>query len=199
MIKLTNLNKKYENFRWFFTSNNILVVGGKSDEQNEVTLKEFLKPNYIVMHTSAPGSPFMIIQSDKPSRKDVEETAIFTACFSQQWKQNKKKIDVDIFKGNQIYKNKFMKKGTFGVNGEKKTMKVSPLLVLIIQKGKLRAVPKKVSKNTKEKVLAEIKQGRLSKEQAADKISKIIKDKYHFPVSKDEIMVAIPSDKLSVK
>jgi len=195
MIKLTNLEKKYENFRWFFTSNNILVVGGKSDEQNEIVLKEFLKPNYIVMHTSSPGSPFMVIQSNNPSKKDLEETAIFTACFSQQWKLGKKKIDIDVFKGEQIYKITSMKKGTFGVKGVKKTIKVKPELVLVIQNGRLRAVPNTI----KHEVLAEVKQGNLSKENATEKISKIIKDKYHFPVSKDEIMSAIPSSKLSVK
>ena len=195
MQKLSNLDRKYENFRWFFTSSNTLVVGGKNDEQNEIVLKEFLKPNYIIMHTSAPGSPFMVIQSDKPSKKDIEETAIFCACFSQQWKSGKKLIDIDIFKGEQIYKTKTMKTGTFGVKDKKKTFKVKPELVLVIQNGKLRAVPK----STKQEALAEIKQGSLSKEEAAIKISRIIKDKYHFPVSRDEIMSAIPSDKLSVK
>lgn len=195
MIKLTNLDRKYENFRWFFTSNNTLVVGGKSDEQNEIVLKEFLKPNYIVMHTSAPGSPFMVIQSDTPSKKDIEEAAVFCACFSQQWKLKKKKIQIDIFKGEQIYKIPSMKKGTFGVKSRKKTIKVKAELFLVIQNGKLRAVPNA----SKLEVLAHIKQGNLSKEEAVEKIFKIIKDKYHFPVSREEIMSAIPSSKLSVR
>lgn len=195
MQKLSSLDRKYENFRWFFTSNNILVVGGKSDEQNEIVLKEFLKPQFVVMHTSAPGSPFMVIQSDNPSKRDLEETAVFCASFSQQWKLGKRSIEIDIFSGSQVYKTNSMKTGTFGVKGQKKTVKVRPELGLVIQNGKLRAVPKLV----KQKVLAEIKQGNLSKEEAAVKISRIIKDKYHFPISKDEIMSAIPSDKLSVR
>ena len=195
MQKLSNLDKKYENFRWFFTSNNVLVVGGKNDDQNEIVLKEFLKQNYIVMHTTLPGSPFMIIQSDKPTKTDLEETAIFCACFSQQWKLGRKLVDIDVFKGEQIYKTKGMKTGTFGIRGTKKTLKVRPELVLVIQNGKLRGVPK----TSNQEKLAEIKQGNLSKEQAAIKISEKIKDKYHFPISKDEIMSAIPSDKLSVR
>ncbi len=187
--------KDYRNCRWFFTSNNVLVVGGKSDKQNEIVIKNFLRPGYTVMHTSAPGSSFMIIQSNKPTKKDLDETAVVCACFSQQWKEDRKKVDVDIFKGEQIYKTKLMKKGTFGVKGKKKTVKVKPELVLVIQKGKLRAVPS----GTKEKKLSMIKQGKLTKEQAAEKIAKIIKDKFDFPVSKDEIMQAIPSDKIGVK
>ena len=136
-----NPKKDYRNYRWFFTSNNVLVVGGKSDEQNELVLKHFLKPDFTVMHTSKPGSPFMVIQTDKPTKKDLDETAIFTAAFSKQWKNGNKKIDIDIFKGEQVYKIKSMKLGTFGVKGDKQTKKVKPELVLIIQKGKIKAVP----------------------------------------------------------
>jgi len=194
---LSNPAKDYRNYRWFFTSEGNLVIGGKSDEQNEVVIRNFMKPDYTIMHTSLPGSGFMIIQSDNPSKKDLDETAVFCACFSQQWKEvnSKQKIDVDVFKGEQIYKNKSMKIGTFGVKGEKQVKKVKPELVLVIQKGKLRAV----SKTTKEKKLVEIKPGKLSKEQASEKIAKKIRDKFHFPISKEEIMSAIPSDKLDVK
>jgi len=195
---LKQLNKPvYENYRWFFTSTGSLVIGGKSDEQNEIVLKNFLKPNYIVLHTTKPGSPFMIIQSNSPSKKEIEESAIFCACFSQQWKVSKStsNIEIDIFKGEQIYKTKQMKAGTFGVKGKKETLKVKPKLDLIIQKGKLRAVPS----NGHEEKLAEIKPGEMNKEQASEKIAKRISDKYRYPISKDEIMQAIPSDKISVK
>lgn len=193
MIKLATI-KRYENFRWFFTSNDVLVIGGKSDEQNEIVIKEFLKPNYTVLHTKLPGSPFVIIQRDKPTKKDIEEAAIFCACFSQQWKKGEKIIEVDVFRGEQVYKSKDMKIGTFGVKGERKTIKVVPELCLVIQNGKLRAVPK----TKKYETIAIIKQGDLSKEEAVVKISKIIKDKYHYPISKEEILSAIPSDKLKI-
>ena len=189
-------DKKHENHKWFYTSEGTLVVGGKSDEDNETVLRTFLKPNYTVMHTSAPGSPFMIIQSDDPSKKDLNEAAVFTGCFSQQWKKvGNKKIDIDIFKGNQIYKKKDMKIGTFGVKDKKEQMKVKPELVLVMQNGKYRSVPK----NGQEQILAKIKPGKLSKEQASEKIAKMIRDNFHLPVSKDEIMGAIPSGNIDVK
>lgn len=198
MLKPINkLNREYENFRWFFTSEDNLVIGGKSDEQNELVVNKFSKPDYTIMHTSAPGSSFMIIQTNNPSKKELEETGVFTACFSQEWKRGKKKIDIDVFKGEQVYKTKSMKLGSFGIKGDKKTIKVVPELVLIMQKGKLRAVPKTIEK--KNEILAEIKPGNLDKEKASEKIAKKIKDKYHFPVSREEIMQAIPSDKLGVK
>ena len=190
-------NKRHENHKWFYTSEGTLVVGGKSDEDNETVLKTFLKPGYTIMHTSAPGSPFMIIQSDNPTKKDLDEAAIFTGCFSQQWKKTSgsQRISIDVFKGNQIYKKKGMKLGTFGVKGKKEEMKIKPELVVVIQHGKYRAVPK----NGHEQVLAKLKPGKLSKEQASEKIAKMIMANFHLPVSKDELMGAIPSDKIDVK
>ena len=190
-----NPQENYRNYRWFFTSDGTLVVGGKSDEQNETAINNFIKSKYTVMHTSKPGSPFMIIQKENPSEKDLNETAIFTACFSQQWKKGAKTIEIDIFKGSQLYKSKLMKKGTFGIRGGKESVKIKPKLDLIIQKGKLRAVPFA----EKSQKLGEIKPGKLDKEDVANKIAKKISDKFHYPVSKEEILQAIPSDKLGFK
>ena len=198
-LKLLTPAKNYLYYRWFYTSEGKLVVGGKSEDQNELVLKNFRKSNYTIMHTSKPGSPFMIIQTDSPSKKDLDEAAIFCAAFSKEWKNlkgSKGKISIDIFKGNQIFKGKGMKTGTFGVKGKKKTVKVKPELVMIIQKGKLRAVPKV---KIKEQVLVNINPGKMSKDDAVDKIAKKIKDKFHLPVSKDEVMQAIPSGSMSVK
>ena len=68
MLKLKP-QKDYRNYRWFFTSNGVLVVGGKSDEQNELVIRNFLKPDYTIMHTSKPGSPFMILQTSNPDKR----------------------------------------------------------------------------------------------------------------------------------
>jgi len=193
-MKKLNPQKDYRNYRWFLTSDKTLVVGGKSDSQNEEVIKNFLRQEYTVMHTSLPGSPFMIILSEKPSKKDIDETAIITASFSQQWKLGKKNIEIDIFKGENVYKTKAMKIGTFGVKGNKKTRKINPELALVIQRGKLRAV----STKTKEKKLAKITQGKISKEEATVEILDIVRNTYHYPISKEEIMQAIHSDKLKV-
>ena len=121
---------------------------------------------------------------------------MFCGAFSKQWKLGKKQIDVDIFKGNQVFKTKLMKTGTFGVRGRKQKVKVKLELVLVIQKGKLRSVPK-VDRD--EEILANIKPGNLSKEKAAEKIAEKIKSKPNISVSKEEIMQVIPSSEMSVR
>lgn len=153
-------NLQFKNYRWFVTSSGKLVIGGKNAEQNEELIKKCMKgehldldhrtsleewtikkKKYIVMHTKAPGSPFSIILDENPSEKDLEETAIFTASFSQQWKAGKKETQIDIFLLEQIYKNPGMKIGTFGVMDSKDHRKVPLKLNFKKQLNVLRAVP----------------------------------------------------------
>jgi hypothetical protein len=186
------VEKSYEKYRWFFTSSGKLVIGGKSSMQNEEIIS-FVERDDVVMHTETPGSPFCIVKS--PNAKDLQETAVFTACFSHEWKKQKKKSEVHVFKGDQIKKKKGMKQGTFGIIGSINKKKVELKLALDIQARKLRAVPLTAAK----KKLAIITPGTLNKEQATIKIMKIMKTKHGYPVSKEEVMSAIPSDNIEVK
>jgi hypothetical protein len=182
----------YESYRWFFTSSGKLVIGGKSAEQNEEIMSS-VQDDDVIMHTSSPGSPFAIIKN--PSEQDIEEAAIFTACFSHEWKRAKNKAEVHIFRGEQVTKNKGMKTGTFGVQGSIKRKKVELKLVLEFQKGKLRAVP--FVRGKKKGIL--ITPGNLDKNQATNKLMDIIKNKNNYPITRDEIMSAIPSDNMGIK
>jgi hypothetical protein len=188
---MQSFKENYRKYRWFFTSSNKLVIGGKSAQQNEELLKKIKNKNYVIMHTSTPGSPFAVIVSNKkPTKEDLEEAAIFTACFSQQWKQGKKKTHVDIFLSPQLYKLKLMKIGTWGVKPPIKRKAASLELVLTLQKGKLRAVPEKSVK----KHLLKIRPGKTDKTKMAEKIQEVLDNKF----SKEEILSALPSGGVSI-
>jgi len=104
------------NFRKFITSSGKLVLSGKDKETNEELIKQVEKDNW-VLHTKEKGSPFAEIKSDgkKINKKDMREAAIFVAKFSQDWKKNKKDVVIHYFLGKDIFKDKNMKIGTFGV------------------------------------------------------------------------------------
>jgi len=109
------------NFRKFITSSGKLVLGGKSAENNEQLIKQ-AEAGEVVLHTKAPGSPFVNIKG-KASQKDIKEAAIFCARYSQDWRDNKQDVIIHVFKGKDVYKHKDMKLGTFGVK-EVKEIKV---------------------------------------------------------------------------
>jgi hypothetical protein len=192
MKQLTNNFKKY---KWFFTSSNKLVVGGKNASQNDELLSIIKKEKkeFIILHTSKPGSPFSVILSNikNVTKPDIEETAIFTACFSQQWKLGKKTTEVDIFNSSQISKSINMKIGTWGVLGNVKTVLVPLELFLTRQKNILRAVPEKSAKRP----IAKILPGKIDKKDILSKIPILKKEK----ISQEELLSALPAGGIKIE
>lgn len=127
-------------FRKLFTSSGKLMIAGKDAESNEELIKQVGKNEY-VLHTKARGSPFVNIKADKKDvkKKDLKEAAIFCAVYSQAWKKAKIKKDVIVhyFLGEDIYKNKNMKIGTFGVKNYKE---------IIVKKEDLKKFEEKLKK-----------------------------------------------------
>lgn len=108
------------NLRKFTTSSGKQLLAGKDAESNEKLIEQAGKDE-IVLHTKQAGSPFVNIKSgkEKATRKDIKEAAIFCARYSHDWRDNKGDVLVHIFKGKDIFKNKKMKPGTFGVKNFK--------------------------------------------------------------------------------
>jgi len=177
-------------YRWFLTSTKKLVVGGKSSTQNDELLKELKDSgkDYVVMHTSTPGSPFCVIKAQVKNltKEDLEETAIFTGCFSRAWREKKKKTKVDIFTLSQLYKAKRMKVGTWGIEGKVERKTVELELVLTKQNKVLRAVPEKTVK--KKDVLLKIRPGKNDKTLMLAKFQMEIAK----PFTQEELLSALP-------
>ncbi|NCN98657.1 hypothetical protein COU62_01705 [Candidatus Pacearchaeota archaeon CG10_big_fil_rev_8_21_14_0_10_35_219] len=180
---------EYKKYKWFYTKNKKLVVAGKSAENNDKLLKEILDTGkeYWVCHTSHPGSPFSVIIDG--SKKDIEEAAMFTGCFSRAWKQGKKKTKVNIFKSSQLQKIKGMKIGTWGVLGRVEKMEVSLKLVLTKQKNVWKAVPEK---SAGKKILG-ICPGNVDKEKRISVLIDKIKEKSKMKIDKNQLIAALPA------
>ena len=124
-------------FREFKTSSGKIVLAGKDAKSNEELIKQAEK-NEDVFHSAKPGSPFVNIKSSKTNakdrkattegsrspitKKDIREAAIFCALKSQDWRDNKKDVEVHWFNGKDVCKIKGMKLGTFGVKKYKKIL-----------------------------------------------------------------------------
>lgn len=101
-------------FREYITHARTTIFAGKDAKSNEELISQ-VKPDEDVFHTAAPGSPFVNIKG-RAKKEDIIEAAIFCAKYSREWKKNKKEvIEVHSFKGKDIYKEKNMKLGTFGI------------------------------------------------------------------------------------
>lgn len=125
--KLMKNTKKdwYEKFRWFYTSNNLLCVAGRSAETNESLIKKHMEKDDLVFHTDMPGSPFGLIKNGQRNAKeqDIQEMGNFIASFSKAWKRNLLATEVFYVTPNQVSKEakagEYLTKGSFMIYGKK--------------------------------------------------------------------------------
>jgi ADP-ribose pyrophosphatase YjhB (NUDIX family) len=120
-LEVVNSFLRHKNFRRIIAKSGALILGGKDEDSNEDLVKQ-VEPNEYVFHTAAAGSPFVNIKGEANS-DDIKEAAIFCARYSRDWKQHKRDVEVNMFRGKDLYKKAGMKPGTFGVKSFK-TIKV---------------------------------------------------------------------------
>ncbi|MFW9950370.1 MAG: ribosome rescue protein RqcH [Candidatus Thorarchaeota archaeon] len=118
--------KWYEKFRWFFTSDDFLVIAGRDASTNEVIFKKYLGQHDLVFHTNFPGSPLAVLKNPNnqiiPDSSKIE-TAGFVASYSRAWKENWGVVDIFYVLPDQISKTppsgEFLPKGSFMITGKK--------------------------------------------------------------------------------
>ncbi len=91
------------------------MIGGKNAQQNEELVSAFIGKNEIILHTKIAGSPFCVILGEDITKQDIKEAAVFCAKYSKDWKSHHKDVEVHIFSGKDVHKEKDMNVGTFGV------------------------------------------------------------------------------------
>ena len=101
------------NFREFVTNGGLKVFAGRDAESND-RLVFAAKSNDVMLHTSAPGSPFVNV-GEGASKKDIKEAAVFCAKFSQDWRDSKRDVVVNVFLRKDMVKNGRMKAGSWSV------------------------------------------------------------------------------------
>ncbi|MCK5629651.1 MAG: DUF814 domain-containing protein [Nanoarchaeota archaeon] len=114
----------YEKFRWFRTSEGLLVIGGRDATTNEIVVKKHTVADDIVFHTDMAGSPFFIIQCEnkKPSEQSLKEVADATCSFSRAWKLGLGSQKIFHVNPDQVTKEakagEYLTKGSFMIKGK---------------------------------------------------------------------------------
>ncbi|MGM5487703.1 MAG: NFACT RNA binding domain-containing protein [Nanobdellota archaeon] len=122
--KVIRKKKWYEKFRWFFTSEGYLCLGGRDATSNEIIIKKHTEPHDLVFHTDMAGSPFFVLKTEgnEPSDTSVTQAADATATFSRVFKLGMTSASVFMAKPEQISKEaesgEFLPKGAFVVRGK---------------------------------------------------------------------------------
>ncbi len=143
--------KWFEKFRWFMTSDDFLVIGGRSADDNEAVFKKHVEKGDLVFHADIPGASLVVlkIEGRKLTEISMKEAAEFAAAGSKAWQASLGAVDVYCVKSDQISKSPpssmYLPKGSFMISGQRiwfrdMSMKTSIGVKIDRQKGLATAV-----------------------------------------------------------
>lgn len=125
--------KWYECFRWFYSSDGLLVLGGRDADSNEEIYAKYLEKRDFVFHTDAPGAPLTVVKTEGQPVPEttLQEAAQFAVSYSNLWKAGLAAGDCYMVSADQVSKTpesgEFLKKGAFVIRGERRYFKDTPL------------------------------------------------------------------------
>ncbi|TLX95514.1 MAG: fibronectin-binding domain-containing protein [Thaumarchaeota archaeon] len=125
----------YERYRWFFTSDDLLAIGGRDASSNSSVIRKHLDKNDRVFHAEIVGSPFFILKGETDKMSSVTEVAQATVCFSRAWREGLYGLNAYWVKPNQIKtaapSGQFIAKGSFVIEGTRNFVQVSTLQLAV--------------------------------------------------------------------
>jgi len=144
-IPIRQSEQWYERFRWFHTSDDFLVIGGRNADHNEELVKKYLDRGDLFFHTQAHGAPATILKATGPSESpddDIEipetsreEAAQFAVSYSTVWKEGKYAADVYMVDHDQVTKTpesgEYLEKGSFAIRGDRTYYEDTPVGVAV--------------------------------------------------------------------
>lgn len=119
----------YHKFRWFYSSDDFLVIGGKDADSNEEIVNKYMEKNDIFFHADIQGAPATVIKTNKREvpQKTMEETAIFATSYSNFWKMGAFAGDCYWVYPEQVSKTpesgEYVPKGSFIIRGKRNYFK----------------------------------------------------------------------------
>ncbi|SFS70782.1 ribosome rescue protein RqcH [Halostagnicola kamekurae] len=135
----------FDRFRWFHTSDDFLVIGGRNADQNEELVKKYIERGDKVLHTQAHGGPVTVLKATDPSEassgdieipdSSIEEAAQFAVSYSSVWKDGRYAGDVYVVDFDQVTKTpesgEYLEKGGFAVRGDRTYHESTPVGVTV--------------------------------------------------------------------
>ena len=171
----------YHRFRWFITSDGIVVLGGRDASQNEELVKKYMAGGDLFVHADVHGASVVIV---KGKTEHMDEVAQFAASYSGAWRSGHFSAEVYSALPAQVSKTpesgEFVSRGSFIVRGERTWYRNVPLSVgiglMLEPNAAVIGGPPSVIKG-KCKAYNELKPGQFEPNDIAKKILRLLKSK----------------------
>jgi len=137
-ILVSEVRKKnwYERYRWFFTSDGMLAIGGRDAPSNSAIVRKHLAKNDKIFHGDIFGSPFFILKdAENPTTVSMNEVAHATVCFSRAWREGLHGLNAYWVNPEQVKKSapsgQFLPKGSFTIEGKRNYVNIPSLRLAV--------------------------------------------------------------------
>ena len=133
-VGYANIRKKnwFERYRWFFTSDGNLAVGGRDASSNSSIVRKHIGSGDRVFHAEVFGSPFFVLKDGQSaSPVSINEVAHATVCFSRAWREAMYGANSYWVEPDQVKKaapsGQFLPRGSFSIGGQRNFVRVPTL------------------------------------------------------------------------
>ena len=170
----------YHRFRWFVTSDGVVVLGGRDASQNEELVKKYMTGGDLFLHADVHGASVILV---KGKTEKMDEVAQFAASYSGAWRSGHFSADVFSVRPDQVSKTpesgEYISRGSFIIRGERTYYRDVPLavgigLVLEPQAAVIGGPPEVIRSRTK--AVVEIRPGQFEPNDVAKKVLRSLKE-----------------------
>ncbi|MEM2865067.1 MAG: ribosome rescue protein RqcH [Candidatus Bathyarchaeia archaeon] len=186
-MKLRRELKWYERFRWFYSSEGLLVLSGRDTGTNSLLVERYMGSSDLVFHAEIHGSPFTIVKEGGRSAGEdtVQEAAAATASYSRAWREGLTALDVYWVNPDQVSRKapsgEYLGRGMYMIYGPRNYVRGVPLRLAIglnLGEGAVRVVggpPKALDRWSL--IYAELTPGDTAPGRIAGEVRRIFADK----------------------
>jgi predicted ribosome quality control (RQC) complex YloA/Tae2 family protein len=120
----------FERFRWFISSDGLLVIGGRDAKTNHEVVEKHMDPGDRHLHADIVGAPHVVIKAagKEVPEATLREAAEFAAMHSRAWRKELGGLDVYWVMPEQVSKRAppgtYIPKGAYIIHGKRNFLKV---------------------------------------------------------------------------
>lgn len=199
----------YEKFRWFFSSDGFLVIGGRDTTTNDMLVKKYMDDHDVYVHAEFTGAPSVVIKTEGEDvpESTLQEAGMFAVTFARSWQAGVTSEDAYWVNPDQVTQEpesgEFLPKGSFVIRGDRTYLRNLPVKAavgaydrdgdLVAMGGPVDAV----EKNCDHYVV--LRQGDTKPSDVAKQIQRHLKDATDGDFDLDRIIQALPPGKTAIE
>lgn len=197
----TREKKWFEKYRWFYSSQNLLVIAGRDKKTNQEVVEKHMDENDLYFHSDLKGAPHVIVknENEKILEETKEEAAIFSAINSRAWREGLGNVDVYWVHPNQVTKEspsgEYLPKGSYMIKGDRNYLTV-PLKAAVgyfeLDGAKVPMCGPPSAIEASSEIVIRLKPGQTKKSELAKEIKTRLEEEAEMNVNIDELMRTLP-------